>query len=89
MDKQRVLITAGASGIGLAIARAFHARGARVYVCDIDEAALAALQTALPGVHTALCDIGSRAEIEKMVPDAAVRLGGIDVLVNNAGIPGP
>lgn len=89
MDKQRVLITAGASGIGLAIARAFHARGARVYVCDIDEAALAALQTALPGVHTAVCDIGSRAEIEKMVPDAAERLGGIDVLVNNAGIPGP
>ena len=37
---QRVLVTAGANGIGLAIARAFHASGARVYVCDIDAAAL-------------------------------------------------
>lgn len=89
MDKQKVLITAGASGIGRAIASAFHTRGASLYVCDIDESALAALQAALPGIQTSLCDIASRADIEKMVPDAARRLGGIDVLINNAGIPGP
>lgn len=89
MDKQKVLITAGASGIGRAIANAFHARGASIYVCDIDEAGLAALQAALPGIQTSLCDIASRTDIETMVPDAARRLGGIDVLINNAGIPGP
>jgi NAD(P)-dependent dehydrogenase (short-subunit alcohol dehydrogenase family) len=89
VDKQRVLVTAGASGIGRAIVEAFYAKGAKVFVCDIDEAALKALHEALPGVHTAVCDISSRTAIEKMVPEAASRLGGLDVLINNAGIPGP
>lgn len=89
VKQQNVLITAGASGIGRAIARAFHARGASVFVCDINEAALAGLQDELPGIQVAICDISSRSDIERMVPDAARRLGGIDVLVNNAGIPGP
>lgn len=89
VGKQRVLITAGASGIGRAIAQAFHARGASVYVCDINEVALNALAQELSGLETAVCDISSRKAIEIMVPDAAARLGGIDVLVNNAGIPGP
>lgn len=89
MSQQRVLITAGASGIGRAIAQAFVAKGARVFVCDIDEPALRAMADVLPGVHTAVCDVSSRMAIEQMVPDAAERMGGIDVLVNNAGIPGP
>jgi NAD(P)-dependent dehydrogenase (short-subunit alcohol dehydrogenase family) len=85
----KVLVTAGAGGIGLEIARAFLATGARVYTCDIDEAALAAAAEALPGLETSVCDIGDRGAIETMVADAARRLGGIDVLVNNAGIGGP
>jgi len=85
----RVLVTAGASGIGLAIARAFHATGARVYVCDIDEAALARAAGELPGLFTRRCNVGVRAETTAMVADAAQRLGGLDVLVNNAGIGGP
>ena len=89
MGKQRVLITAGASGIGRAIAKAFHARGASVYVCDIDQAGLDALASELPGLYTGVCDISSRQAIEVMVPEAALQMGGIDVLVNNAGIPGP
>jgi short-subunit dehydrogenase involved in D-alanine esterification of teichoic acids len=47
---QRVLITAGAAGIGREFARAFAATGARVFVCDIDEAALAAIAREIPGV---------------------------------------
>jgi NAD(P)-dependent dehydrogenase (short-subunit alcohol dehydrogenase family) len=85
----RVLITAGAAGIGLAMARAFHAVGARVFVCDIDGPALERAAGALPGLLTAVCDVGDRAAVGAMVTDAARRLGGIDVLINNAGIGGP
>jgi NAD(P)-dependent dehydrogenase (short-subunit alcohol dehydrogenase family) len=85
----RVLVTAGAGGIGLEIVRAFHATGAQVYTCDLDARALAAAAETLPGLHTSVCDIGDRAAIETMVADAAQKLGGIDVLVNNAGIGGP
>jgi NAD(P)-dependent dehydrogenase (short-subunit alcohol dehydrogenase family) len=83
---QRVLVTAGASGIGLAIARAFLARGARVFVCDINADALTA--AAREDLLTARCDVAVRAEIERMVPAAVEALGGLDVLVNNAGIAG-
>ncbi len=86
---QRVLVTAGASGIGREIARAFATGGARVFVCDINDAALEALKKELPGVDTMRCDVSERAEIERMVPVALQSLGGLDVLVNNAGIAGP
>lgn len=86
---QRVLVTAGASGIGREIARAFATGGARVFVCDIDEAALETLRKELPGVATMRCDLSKRAGIEAMVPSALQSLGGLDVLVNNAGIAGP
>ncbi|HWL62166.1 MAG TPA: SDR family oxidoreductase [Steroidobacteraceae bacterium] len=85
----RVLITAGAAGIGLAIARAFHAAGARVYICDIDRTRLAAALRELPGLAGSPCEIGDRAATAGMVEDALLHLGGIDVLVNNAGIGGP
>ena len=86
---KKVLITAGASGIGLAIARAFHRSGSRVYICDIDAAAMERAASDLPGIRTRLCDVGDRAAVTAMVADAAGRLGGLDVLVNNAGIGGP
>jgi len=83
---QRVLVTAGASGIGREIARAFKAQGAHVFVCDIDESALAAASR--EGLLTARCDMAQRAEIERVVPAAVDALGGLDVLVNNAGVAG-
>ena len=86
---QRVLITAGASGIGLAIAQAFAAAGAKVFVCDLDAKGLDALKQATPGVTTAVCDISKRDNIEQMVATGVEALGGLDVLVNNAGISGP
>ena len=86
---QRVLITAGAGGIGREIAKAFTAQGGKVYVCDIDEAALTAIRKDIPGITAAHCDMASRTAIERMVPEAAAALGGLDVLVNNAGIAGP
>ncbi len=86
---RKVLITAGGAGIGFEIARAFAALGDRIYVCDVDTQALAAASRAIPDAIVKPCDMASRAEIERMVPDAAEALGGIDVLVNNAGIAGP
>jgi NAD(P)-dependent dehydrogenase (short-subunit alcohol dehydrogenase family) len=89
MKDKRVLVTAGAAGIGRAITQAFAAAGAKVHVCDLDAAALTALRDEVTGVTTSECDIGDRAAVERMVADAAAALGGIDVLVNNAGIAGP
>jgi NAD(P)-dependent dehydrogenase (short-subunit alcohol dehydrogenase family) len=86
---QRVLVTAGASGIGRETVRAFAAKGAKIYVCDIDGKALDALAKELPGLIAKPCDMASRAAIERMVPEAAAALGGIDVLVNNVGTAGP
>ena len=89
LNPQRVLVTAGAAGIGRAIAQAFAAAGARVHVCDLDAAALQTLRADTPGISTSVCDIGDRAAIGTMVAEAVQALGGLDVLVNNAGIAGP
>lgn len=86
---QRVLITAGGSGIGKEIARAFVDNGAKVCVCDIDKAALEAAAQDIPGLITTVCDVSKRKDIEQMVADSVHSLGGLDVLVNNAGISGP
>ncbi|MDO8455438.1 MAG: SDR family oxidoreductase [Burkholderiaceae bacterium] len=88
LDK-RVLVTAGAAGIGRAIVKAFAAGGAKVHVCDMDGAALTELRSQIPGVTTSECNIGDRDAVERMVAEAAAVLGGLDVLVNNAGISGP
>ncbi len=85
---QKVLITAGAAGIGREFARAFAATGAKVFVCDIDDKALAALAGEIPGLIARRCDMSKRAEIEALVPEAVAALGGLDVLINNAGIAG-
>ncbi|HEY1309927.1 MAG TPA: SDR family oxidoreductase [Pseudolabrys sp.] len=85
---QRVLITAGAAGIGREFARAFAATGAKVFTCDIDTKSLAALAKEIPGLIAKPCDMSKRSEIERTVPDAVAALGGLDVLINNAGIAG-
>jgi len=86
---QRVLVTAAASGIGREIARAFYQGGAAVFVCDVDTSALSELERELRGVRTAMCDVGNRADVERMMVAGVAALGGLDVLVNNAGIAGP
>jgi NAD(P)-dependent dehydrogenase (short-subunit alcohol dehydrogenase family) len=87
--EQRVLVTAGGSGIGKEIASAFGAQGAKVCVCDIDAKALEAAAKDIPGLITLGCDVSKRDDIQRMVVAATDALGGLDVLVNNAGIAGP
>ncbi len=80
----RVAISAGANGIGKVIADSFAACGASVFVSDIDDRALGSCGH--PGVRA---DAGDPAACEAFVDAAVGHLGGLDVLVNNAGIAGP
>ena len=89
LNNKRVIITAGAAGLGRAIAEAFVAAGARVHVCDVDGDALDEVRTAVPDVGTTLADVADPAQVDRLFDDAQAHLGGLDVLINNAGIAGP
>ena len=89
LDGRRVLVTAGAAGIGLAITRTFVAHGARAHICDVDENALQRCRAELPSVSQTRADVASLADVERLFADVQRHLGGLDVLVNNAGIAGP
>ncbi|TCH99701.1 SDR family oxidoreductase [Roseococcus sp. SYP-B2431] len=82
LQAARVLVTAGAGGIGRVVADAFLEEGAEVMVCDVDDAALAALPPQISGTR---CDVSDRADVAKLFAG----IGELDVLVNNAGIAGP
>jgi NAD(P)-dependent dehydrogenase (short-subunit alcohol dehydrogenase family) len=86
---QKVLITGAAAGIGLEIARAFAEAGSTVFITDIRQQTIDAATIEIPGLLATLCNNGNRSDIERMVPEAVAALGGLDVLVNNAGIAGP
>ena len=85
----RVLVTAGAAGIGLEIARAFVREGARVHICDIDRQVLAAASSTDPQLSQSVCDVSDRSQVSQLFDAALEVLGGLDCLVNNAGIAGP
>lgn len=82
----RVLVTAGASGVGRAIAEGFAATGARVWVADVDTAALARCPT---DWECSPVDVSDEAAVEGMFAGIRARWGGLDVLCANAGIAGP
>jgi NAD(P)-dependent dehydrogenase (short-subunit alcohol dehydrogenase family) len=83
---RRVLITAGANGIGLVMARAFAALGDRVRVTDVDAAAVAAVPA---GIASLVCDASSEPAMAALFDGIAADWGGLDVLCANAGIKGP
>lgn len=89
IDGRRVLVTAGAGGIGRYTAEMFVNAGAKVHVCDVDADALANLKTARPEISQSVCDVADRDACAALVDDTVAALGGLDVLVNNAGIAGP
>jgi NAD(P)-dependent dehydrogenase (short-subunit alcohol dehydrogenase family) len=88
-DGLRVLVTAGASGIGRAIVDAFIEHGARVHICDIADAQLDAFREARPDAGATKADVADPAAVDRLFAEVERRLGGLDVLVNNAGIAGP
>jgi len=82
----RVLVTAGGAGIGRVIAQTFADHGARVHVCDIDGEALKVLPKEMTRT---VADVAKLADVDRLFSDVERKLGGLDVLVNNAGIAGP
>ncbi len=86
---QRVLITAGAGGIGLAVAERLARHGARIFICDVAEAALDAFGRKFPEAGRMKADVSDEAAVDRMFDEIAKTLGGLDALINNAGIAGP
>jgi len=82
----RVLVTAGGAGIGRVIAQTFADHGARVHVCDIDGEALKVLPKEMTRT---VADVAKLPDVDRLFSDVERKLGGLDVLVNNAGIAGP
>ncbi|MCB0109409.1 MAG: SDR family NAD(P)-dependent oxidoreductase, partial [Caldilineaceae bacterium] len=85
----RVMVTAGGSGIGRVVVETFVAAGARLHVCDVDREALATLQAAHPAIGTTVADVADAAQVDQLFTEAQQQLGGLDILINNAGIAGP
>jgi NAD(P)-dependent dehydrogenase (short-subunit alcohol dehydrogenase family) len=86
IDGRRVLITGAARGIGAALAERLHQRGARVAIVGLEEEELAAVAGRSGGAHWARCDVGERSEVDGAVEEAVAALGGLDVVVANAGV---
>ncbi|HOB14864.1 MAG TPA: SDR family oxidoreductase [Novosphingobium sp.] len=82
---KRAVITGAAQGIGKAIAKAFVAEGADLILADIDEARLAETAAEL-GQEALVCDLSRKAEIDRLFARVTARWGGLDLLVNNAGV---
>ncbi|WP_101068434.1 SDR family oxidoreductase [Roseovarius salinarum] len=86
---QRIVITGGASGIGLTLARRFAARGDRVALCDSDAAAVAAAQKAMPDAIAETADVTDPAAMDAFLGRVEAAWGGADVVCANAGTGGP
>ena len=87
---QRVIVTAAARGIGRSIAMAFLATGANVHICDVDEGSpFDRFEDDFPDARGATIDLAEPASVDAWLDSAIADLGGVDVLVNNAGTKGP
>jgi glucose 1-dehydrogenase len=87
LKEKTAIITGAAKGIGLACAERFVADGARVVIADIDETAGTASAKKIGAkAHYMRCNVGSPTDVKTVVDKTTAEFGGIDVLVNNAGI---
>lgn len=86
LEGKRIILTGGATGIGRAAVHAFVAEGARVAFADInDKAAAAVAAEAGASARFIRCDVSQESEVEALFREGVAFLGGLDVLVNNAG----
>ena len=89
LENKRVLITAGASGIGAATARQFLDEGSRVHVCDVNQNAIESFLESAPNATGSLADVSNEQAVENLFQSVEQELGGLDFLINCAGIAGP
>ena len=89
LKNKRALVTAGANGIGLEIARKLSGSGARVMVCDVSVDAIEKLAHSDPQLEVFNADVSSEKQVQKLFHHVDSVFGGLDILVNNAGIAGP
>jgi len=85
----RAAITGGSSGLGLALTRALHARGASVAFVARSEADVARVARELPGSHGIVGDVSLKDDTHRIALQIAGELGGLDLLINNASSLGP
>ena len=89
LEGSKIIVSAGGSGIGLAIVQGFLAEGAKVATCDISAELVSQLRQNYPGVYCKEVDVADAQAVQKFTQSAIGQLGGLDCLVNNAGIAGP
>jgi NAD(P)-dependent dehydrogenase (short-subunit alcohol dehydrogenase family) len=89
LEGVRIFITGGTSGLGLALVRQWHARGARVAFVARDAARVGRVAAELPGVVAIAADVSRKEDVYPLALQVLGRLGGLDVLVNNASSLGP
>lgn len=85
----KVLVTAGADGIGRVIAEAFARSGSRVHITDISEQAMDRTLSEVPGLSGTCGDASAVTDVDRVAADIGDSLGGLDVLINNVGVAGP
>jgi NAD(P)-dependent dehydrogenase (short-subunit alcohol dehydrogenase family) len=89
LDGKRVVLTAGGAGIGRVTLQTLFEAGARLVTCDVDQEALDKLRSELPEVPAIPADVALAADVDRLFALAQQQLGGLDILINNAGIAGP
>jgi NAD(P)-dependent dehydrogenase (short-subunit alcohol dehydrogenase family) len=89
LEGARVIVTAGGSGIGGVIAGTFADAGARVFTCDVDAALVERVLAGDRAMGAVVADVAHPTDVDRLFDEALAYLGGLDVLVNNAGVGGP
>jgi len=87
--ERRAVVTAGASGIGRVVAETLLGAGWRVSICDLDKDALERFANLHPRAFAHHCDVADAEAVANTATAILGQLGGVDLLVNNAGTPGP
>ena len=89
LDGQRALITGAGSGIGQVMAQHFEKAGARIWICDADTNNLEQSLKENPDWNGTPCDVSEENQVDQLFKEMSDSFGGLEILVNNAGIAGP